>query len=69
MKSKTLRISGMNCQHCVKAVKEELETIEGLDVQDVQIGSAQVTYAEEMVNRDMIRKAIDEAGFVLESCE
>jgi len=67
VKSELLKISGMNCQHCVMSVREELENIDGLDVIDVQIGSAQVAYDEEKVDRNSIREAIDEAGFRLES--
>ena len=67
VKSQLLKISGMNCQHCVMSVREELESIDGLDIKDVQIGSAQVEYDEEKVDQTKIREAIDEAGFVLEN--
>ena len=67
MKTEMLKISGMSCKHCVMAVKEELENIEGLKIKDVQIGSAQVEYDADKVDRHMLQKAIEAAGFVLEN--
>lgn len=67
MKTELLKISGMNCQHCVMSVKEELENIDGLQIKEVQIGYAQVEYDSGKVDRQKLKEAIEEAGFVLEN--
>jgi len=67
MVTETLIIKGMSCQHCVMAVKKELELLDGVRVIQVEIGKADIQYDQNKVNREAIREAIDEAGFTLES--
>jgi copper chaperone len=38
----TLAIGGMSCGHCVAAVREALEEVPGVTVQQVSIGSATI---------------------------
>ena len=42
MTSLTLSIDGMSCGHCVANVRRALETLPGVHVNDVQVGSAQM---------------------------
>lgn len=42
MNTTQLNIEGMHCQACVARVRRALENVEGLQVNDVQIGSASV---------------------------
>jgi copper chaperone len=42
MDTTTITISGMSCGHCVSAVRKALAGVAGVDVQDVQIGTATV---------------------------
>ncbi len=63
MKETTIRIEGMTCNHCVMAVRRQLAGIEGLEVEDVEIGSAVVRCDEHAVGSDRIDAAIAEAGF------
>jgi copper chaperone len=63
MVEKELRIEGMNCQHCVMSVKKELDKIQGLEVRDVQIGSASVAYDESKIDPARVSDAIARAGF------
>ncbi len=63
MKYDHLSISGMNCQHCVMALKKELSKIDGLTIRDVAIGSADVEYDEARVSPTMVDTAVREAGF------
>ena len=37
-----LKIDGMGCEHCIKSVKEALETVKGIKILDVKIGSAEI---------------------------
>ncbi len=63
MKKEEIKIEGMSCDHCVMAVKKELNKIEGLKVDDVQIGKAIVEYDENKVKKVDLLNAIDEAGY------
>jgi copper chaperone len=58
----TLKIDGMSCQHCVMAVKKELQK---LDLQnfDVKIGEAVVDFDETKLKAEDIIAAIEEAGY------
>ncbi len=57
------RIEGMGCAHCVKAVREALVGVPGLRVEDVQLGSATVSYDPALVSEDRIRAAVAAAGY------
>ncbi len=65
MKETEIRISGMSCNHCVMSVRKELSKIPGVDVKDVQIGSARVAYDENTVSPKQIAEAIAEAGYTV----
>ena len=65
MTSKELKIEGMSCHHCVMAVQKELGKLDGVKVDDVQIGSAIVEYDENKVNENALESAIEEAGYKL----
>ncbi len=64
MKNETIKIDGMSCGHCVMAVKKELSKLD-LNVKDVKIGSAELEYDENKVTHDDIKKAVEEAGYVI----
>lgn len=66
MTTRDIRIEGMNCGHCVMAVKKELGKIPGLRVKDVRIGSASVEYDESIVTPEKIKEAVEEAGYALQ---
>lgn len=65
MKTHDLKIEGMSCGHCVMSVKKELSKLDGVLVQNVQIGSAQVQVDEQKVGEQDLRKAVDEAGYMV----
>ena len=67
MKTQQLIIEGMSCGHCVMNVKKELLKVSGLNVENVEIGKAIVQYDESKVNREILDKAITEAGYRLVS--
>ncbi len=62
MITKEFTVSGMSCQHCVKAVNIELENLE-LASKEVSIGSVKVRFDESSVTVQEIIDAIQEAGF------
>jgi len=60
--NKTIKINGMSCQHCVMAVKKELQKLE-LKNLEVKIGEAIVEFDEEIVSIENVIDSIVEAGF------
>jgi len=64
MKSEKIQIKGMSCMHCVKAVKDELSKLNVI-VKNVGVGSAEIEYDEENIEREEILKAIKEAGYIV----
>lgn len=65
MTHETLHIEGMTCNHCVMSVRKALAQIEGLEVEDVRIGAADVARDEGRVDRETLARAIGAAGFRL----
>ena len=67
MKPQQLIIEGMNCGHCVMHVKKALAGMTGVEVNDVQIGSAKITVDETKVSADALRATVEKAGYRLVS--
>lgn len=63
MLTRTLKIQGMSCDHCVMHVRKELAKLG--DVKDVKIGSAVVTVDDRNVRPDDLRAAVAAAGYEL----
>ena len=59
-----LKIDGMGCEHCVKSVREALETVKGIKILDVKIGSAEIEAENDSVLNE-IREKLDDAGYDL----
>ena len=58
-----LTISGMSCGHCVARVTRTLQTLEGLEVDDVGIGTAEVRFDPERRSVEDILEAVRDAGY------
>lgn len=65
LKTQELVIEGMSCGHCVMHVKKELSKLNGLTIENVEIGKAFVQYDETTVTPGHLAKAIEEAGYKL----
>lgn len=63
MKKEEIKIEGMSCGHCVMSVKKELSKIEGLKIDSVEIGRAVVEYDETKISDNIIREAVEDAGY------
>jgi copper chaperone len=63
------RVTGMTCDHCVRAVTDEMSAIPG--VRDVMVdlvpgGTSEVRVVSEApLAEDTVREAVDEAGYEL----
>ena len=64
-KTETLAIGGMSCDHCVRAVREALGGVSGVEVENVEIGAARVRYDAEGVDRRRLVEAVEEEGFTV----
>jgi copper chaperone len=66
MTSATYQVTGMTCEHCVRAVTGELENLDGVREVAVQLvpeGSSTVTViSEEPLPAGAVAAALDEAG-------
>lgn len=58
-----LTIEGMTCQHCVRAVEQRLRGTPGIEVEHVEIGSADVKYNADALTVDEIANAIADEGY------
>jgi copper chaperone len=67
MSKLVLEIQGMSCGHCVSAVSEALRELDGVNVEAVRIGSAQVDYQPDVVSPEQIVLAIEDAGYTAET--
>jgi copper chaperone CopZ len=63
MTSLTLKIDGMSCGHCVAHVQKALTALDGVDVQDVKIGSASLQYDPAKRTMDEILEAVRDEGY------
>ena len=65
MTTQTLSVSGMTCEHCVRAVKQEVGEISGVTQVDVELGtpSTVTVQSTEPISRQDLVEAIDEAGY------
>jgi len=57
-----VRIEGMSCPHCVRAVFTSLAAVEGIARADVSIGAAEVEH-DGRVTVENLRDAIEVAGY------
>lgn len=65
MKTHELTIEGMSCGHCVMHVRKELSKVQGLEVEEVQIGKARVRYEDSAVSAQRVAQAVEDAGYRL----
>ncbi len=63
MDSLHLEIDGMSCGHCVSSVKKALDAVDGVSVDAVRVGSADVRYDPETTSADTVLEAVAEAGY------
>ncbi len=67
MEELDIKISGMSCGHCVASVSSALGKVEGVEVKNVAVGSASVSYDPAVTGVEDIRAAIDDAGYPAEA--
>ncbi|MGQ9848067.1 MAG: heavy-metal-associated domain-containing protein [Bacteroidales bacterium] len=57
-----LKVEGMSCQHCVMAIKKELNRLEAKDYK-VEIGLVEIDPEKNHLTNEQIKQAIENAGY------
>ena len=71
MKQITLKVQGMTCQHCVKAIEKSVGQLSGVAEVAVNLANGQVDVHmdERKVSEAELRVAIENAGYqVMDTC-
>ena len=59
-----ITVTGMSCQHCVRAVTQALESIEGITEVQVDLPTGRVHYTQsEEIPPAQVRQAVQEVGY------
>ena len=59
----TYSVPGMSCDHCKRAVSEELSVVSGVESVEVDLETKLVAVSGERLDDAALRAAIDEAGY------
>lgn len=62
----TLRVPGMTCAHCTRAVETEVRAVAGVTAVSADLATKLVTVTGERVNEEAVRAAVAEAGYEAE---
>lgn len=57
-----IKVEGMSCQHCVMAIKKELNKLEANDYK-VEIGLVEIDPEKNKLTKEQIKQAIEKAGY------
>ena len=58
-----LTIEGMTCEHCVRAVRNRLADTPGVEVEQVEVGSAVITLDPSTTSIESVEDAIADEGY------
>jgi len=63
----TYRVTGMTCDHCIRAVTTELVLLPAVRSVDIDLAEGAVTVTSDgPLDQEEVREAIDEAGYALQ---
>lgn len=68
MENITLKVSGMSCDHCVKAVEGNVGELNGVQTVkvDLKAGTVDIQFNPEVVTLATIKETIDDQGYDVE---
>ena len=59
----TYTVPGMTCDHCTRAVRDDLGSVRGVVGVEVDLGTKLVTVTGDGLDDQALRAAIEEAGY------
>ncbi len=63
---RTIKVNGMSCQHCAKAVTKALEEIQGVSGVNIDLSNGLVSFEEDHpVDMSTLQEKIKKAGYEL----
>ncbi len=67
METKVLKIEGMSCHHCQKAVTDALQAVAGVESVEVDLrgGKATVRFDPAVASEEAMKAAVEEAGYAV----
>jgi copper chaperone len=65
METVTLKVEGMSCEHCVKAVTSSVGALAGVESVNVSLeaGTAEIKFDRSKVGLDRIKSEIEDQGY------
>jgi len=63
MQNLILHIEGMSCGHCLNAVNKALGALEGVEIDAVKIGRAELRFDESRIDAARIAAAVTDEGY------
>lgn len=58
------RVTGMTCDHCVRAVTDEVKSVPGVNEVDIDLATGMMTLVSSSALDDtLVRAAVEEAGY------
>jgi copper chaperone len=63
MERVVLSVSGMSCGHCVSRVQKALSALDGVKVQSVRVGEADVEYDPSRQSPATLVQSVEKAGY------
>lgn len=65
MEKTILKVDGMSCEHCVKAVNNAVSALPGIETVSVDLseGKVEVTYNSDVTSLDKIKFEIEDQGY------
>ncbi len=64
---KTFTISGMSCGGCVNSLTRVLKTVPGIEPLKIEVGMAQLRLDADRVTSQVVKDAVERAGFTVTS--
>lgn len=61
----TMKIDGMSCGHCVSQVTKALKGVDGLEVEQVTVGTATVLFNPTSTSEERITRAVEDQGYAV----
>ncbi|MCL2781338.1 MAG: heavy-metal-associated domain-containing protein [Actinomycetia bacterium] len=58
-------VTGMSCDHCVRAVRDEVAAIAGVTGVEVELDGGRLTVSGDGFTDEQVRAAVGDAGYAL----